>query len=318
MQQYKILISDRVADVCSAHLSDRGFKVDTSSGLTSEDLCAMIGDYHGLIVRSASKVTADVVHAARNLRVIGRAGVGVDNIDVAAATKRGIAVLNAADGNTISAAEFAFGLMIALARQIPASHISMQNGKWERQAFRGVELYGKVLGVIGLGKIGREVASRAQAFGMQVLAYDPLIGFEVFRAAEVKQVDLNELFTNSDFVTVHVPLADATRNLISTEQLQNCKPGLRLINAARGGVVDEQALYDAIKSGNVAGAALDVYAKEPPGENALIGLENVITTPHLGASTFEAQLKVAKQIANLVADFLLDGIAENIVNPESQ
>lgn len=316
MSSYKILISDKVADVCISFLEEQGFQVDSKPGLAPEELRQLIESYHGLIVRSATKVSADVIRCGKDLKVIGRAGAGVDNIDVDAATEHGIAVLNAADGNTLSVAEFTFALMTALARHIPASHISILDGRWDRNMFKGVELYGKVLGVIGLGKIGREVTKRAQAFGMKVVAYDPLIGPEVFQSAGVEQRNLKEIFHGSDFVTVHVPLSKETKNLVNADHLHHCKKGLRLINAARGGVVDENALYRALKEGKVAGVALDVYEKEPPTGSPLIGFKNVITTPHLGASTFEAQQRVAQQIAEQVADFLLNGTAVSIVNQD--
>ncbi len=316
MSQTKILISDKVADICQTYLEEKGFRVETKPGLPVEELCKAMEDYQGIIVRSATKVTAEVIRNGKNLKVIGRAGAGVDNIDMSAATESGIAVLNAADGNTISVVEFTFGLMLALSRQIPSAHISMLERRWDRTLFKGVELYGKVLGIIGLGKIGLEVAKRAQAFGMKVMAFDPLIESEVFESTGVVQHDLKEIFLLSDYVSIHVPLNEHTRDLVGPEHFENCKQGLWLINAARGGVVDEEALYQALKTGKLAGAAIDVFEKEPPRENPLIGLENVISTPHLGASTFEAQERVAEQIAERVADFLQHGTADNIVNPD--
>jgi len=316
MSLTKILISDKVAAICQTYLKEKGFEVDTKPELSLEELCKAIEDYHGIIVRSATKVTAEVIRNGKNLKVIGRAGAGIDNIDVNAATESGIAVLNAADGNTISVVEFTFGLMLALSRQIPSAHISMLERRWDRTLFKGVELYGKVLGIVGLGKIGLEVAKRAQAFEMKTMAFDPLIESGVFESAGVEQHDLKEIFRLSDYVTVHVPLNKHTKNLVGPEHFENCKQGLRLINAARGGVVDEAALYQALKSGRLAGAAIDVFEKEPPGENPLISLKNVITTPHLGASTSEAQERVAEQIAKQVADFLQHGTADSIVNPD--
>lgn len=316
MSQTKILISDKVADICQTSLKEKGFEVDTKPGLRPEELFKTIGGYHGIIVRSATKVTAEMIRSGKNIKVIGRAGAGVDNIDVNAATERGIAVVNAADGNTISVAEFAFSLMLALSRQIPSAHISMLERRWDRNLFNGVELYGKVLGIIGLGKIGLEVAKRAQAFGMKTMAFDPIIEAEVFESAGVEQYELNEIFRLSDYVTVHVPLNQHTKHLVGAQHFENCKEGLRLVNTARGGVVDEAALYQALKAGRLGGAAIDVFEKEPPGENPLIGLKNVITTPHLGASTVEAQERVAEQIARQVANFLNTGTAESIVNPD--
>ncbi len=318
MSNYKILISDKVADICQTYLQEKGFEVDAKPGLSPEALCETITEYHGIIVRSATKVTAEIIRSGKNLKVIGRAGAGIDNIDVTAATERGIAVVNAADGNTISVAEFTFALMLALSRHVPSAHISMLENRWERNLFKGIELYGKVLGIIGLGKIGQEVARRAQAFGMKTVAFDPLVESEVFESAHVEQHDLKEIFHLSDYVTVHVPLNKHTRNLIGAEYFENCKDGLRLINAARGGIVDEAALYRALKAGKLAGAAIDVFENEPPGGNPLIGSENVITTPHLGASTFEAQERVAEQIAEQVGNFLLTGTADSFVNPDFQ
>ena len=316
MAQTKILISDKVADICQTSLKEKGFEVDTKPGLPPEELCKTIGGYHGIIVRSATKVTAEMIRSGKNLKVIGRAGAGVDNIDVNAASECGIAVVNAADGNTISVAEFSFSLMLALSRQLPSAHISMLERRWDRNLFKGVELYGKVLGIIGLGKIGLEVAKRAQAFGMKTMAFDPLIESEFFESAGVEQLDLNEIFRLSDYVTVHVPLNRHTKHLVGAQHFENCKEGLRLINASRGGVVDEVALYQALKAGKLGGAAIDVFEKEPLNENPLIGLENVITTPHLGASTFEAQERVAAQIARQVANILLTGTADSLVNAD--
>ncbi|MFQ5823982.1 MAG: hydroxyacid dehydrogenase [bacterium] len=316
MTTQKILISDPVADVCLSILKDRGFEVDFLPGLPTNELCNKIGAYEGLIVRSATKVTAEVINHAENLKIIGRAGTGVDNIDVAAATQKGIAVVNAAKANTISAAEHTFALMMALARRIPEAQISILKGQWQKSKFIGIELYGKTLGIIGLGKIGRQVAKRAIAFGMHVLACDPLIESEVFHLVGVKECNLNEIFRQSDFITIHVPFADQTRYLVGEAQFEICKRNLRLINTARGGVVDEAALYRALKNGKIAGVALDVFEKEPPGENPLFDLENVVITPHLGAGTLEAQNRVAEEIAQLVANFLLKKSVENIVNPE--
>jgi D-3-phosphoglycerate dehydrogenase len=304
MAMFKILISDPVAEVCSAFLKEKGFEVDFLPGLKPEKLLEIIESYHGLIVRSGTKVTAEVIQRADNLKVIGRAGTGVDNIDVAAATQKGIVVLNTAKGNTISAAEHTLALMLALARKIPQAQISMLHGKWEKSKFKGVELHGKTLGIIGLGKIGREVAKRAKAFEMRMIAYDPLINSEVFTSLGVEAIDLQELFRQSDFVTIHVPYIEETKHLVGEEQFEICKRDLRLINTARGGIVDEEALYRALTSGKIAGAALDVYEKEPPENNPLIGLNNVISTPHLGAGTFEAQQRVAEEIAESVANCL--------------
>lgn len=316
MAAQRILISDEVAESCAAILRANGFEVKNHPGLPPEQLHEKIADFDGLIVRSATKVTAELIGRGKKLKVIGRAGAGVDNIDVGAATRQGIAVFNTAAANTLSAVEHTLALMLALARQIPRAHLSMLNGNWERNAFMGMELFGKTLGLIGLGKIGREVAARARTFGMRVLACDPFITDEAFARAGVQPGTLSELFRESDFISIHVPLMKATRHLIGEEQFKICKSHLRIINTARGGVINENALYQAIKDGRVAGAALDVFEKEPPGDNPLIGLPNVITTPHLGASTVEAQQRVAEEIAQLLVDFLLYKKVENMVNPE--
>lgn len=311
------MISDPVADVCTEILNEHHLKVDLLPGLPPHELCERIASYHGLIVRSGTKVTAEVISHARNLKIIGRAGVGVDNIDVAAATGRGIAVLNAVSGNTISTAEHAFALMLSLARRIPEAQISLLKGEWQRSKFKGVELFGKTLGVVGMGRIGREVARRAQAFGMQVVAFDPLIEARVFEELGVQSCDLQELFRRSDFVTIHVPYGEKTRHLVGEAQFSVCKSNLRLVNASRGGVVDENALYQALSANRIAGAALDVFEKEPPRENPLFRLENVVITPHLGAATSDAQRKVAEEIARAVVGFLNHEKVENIVNPEA-
>lgn len=316
MAHYKILISDPVAEICLSILQQNGLEVHLQTDLSPQQLREQISGFHGMIVRSGTRVTADIITKAENLKVIGRAGAGVDNIDVSAATRRGIAVLNAAKGNTISTAEHTFALMMALARRIPEAQISLLHGKWERSRFKGVELYGKILGIVGIGKIGREVAKRAQAFGMHVIAHDPLVDASVFKALGVEECDLDALFRRSDFVTIHVPFGKETTGLIGEKQFENCKSSLRIINASRGGVVDEAALHKALTTGKLAGAALDVFEKEPPGEHPLFRLENVVATPHLGASTKEAQVRVAEEIAHVVADFLIHKKFENIVNPE--
>jgi D-3-phosphoglycerate dehydrogenase len=314
----RILISDQVDEVCREILLEHGFEVDFSPGAPPAMFLEKIAAADGLVVRSATKVTAEVMSRAPKLRVIGRAGAGVDNIDVAAATKHGIAVFNAAAANTISAAEHTMALMLALAREIPQAHASVSAGKWNRSAFQGVELSGKTLGVIGLGKIGREVAARAKAFGMKIVGYDPLITSEDFAKAGVVPLTLDELFRNGDFITIHTPFSGDTKYLIGDVQLRICKSGLRLVNCARGGIIDEQALLNALQDRRVAGAALDVFENEPPGDHPLLKLPNVIATPHLGASTIEAQRRVAEEIAASVADYLLHGKFENIINPESR
>jgi D-3-phosphoglycerate dehydrogenase len=311
---FKVLISDSVADVCIEKFIENGVEVSNQPGLSPVDLLAQIPEYHGLVVRSATKVVADVIRQGRNLKAIGRAGTGVDNIDLEAATERGIVVLNSQTGNTVSAAEQAFALMMALARNIPKGHMSTVAGKWERNKLKGVELYRKTLGLIGLGKIGQEVAKRAKAFEMTVLAYDPLISSEVFQAAGIEQADLDSIYRGSDFISIHVPHTKQTHYMIGDEVFEICKPSLRLINASRGGVVDESALYRALKDNKIAGAALDVYEQEPPGDSPLFTLENIVLTPHLGASTFEAQDRVALEIAETMCDFFQNKPVGNVVN----
>lgn len=291
----RILVSDRIAAE-GLELLQRDFEVDARYNLAESELVRIIPAYDGLVVRSETKVTLAVIQAAHNLKVIGRAGVGVDNIDVAAATERGILVLNAPDGNTLAAAEHTLGLMLALARHIPQAHGLVKSGKWERQ-FTGVELYGKTLGVIGLGRIGSAVAARAQAFGMNVLGYDP---GRVSGAggADPKLAELDEIFRTADFLTVHVPLTAETKHLLNQQAFERMKPGVRIINCARGGIIDERALVEALHQGQVGGAALDVFEEEPldPG-HPLLEFDNVIVTPHLGASTREAQVRVAVTVA---------------------
>ncbi len=314
----RVLIAD--------HLSSEGIQVlqseprldvEIKTGLTPKDLAAIIEPFEGLVVRSATKVTAEVIAQAKHLKVIGRAGVGLDNVDVEAATKRGIVVMNVPAGNTISTAEHTWSLLMALARQIPQADAHMRAGKWERSQFVGVELYGKTLGIIGLGKIGAEVAKRGQAFGMRVIAHDPFLSAERAQQMEVSVVPLEQLWAEADFITVHTPLTAQTRHLISTRELSKMKQGVRLINCARGGIVDEGALLKALNDGHVAGAALDVYEEEPPKHHPFAALPQVVLTPHLGASTEEAQLNVAIDVAKQVVDMLLGRGVRNAVNMPS-
>lgn len=285
---------------------------------TEEELIPLVRDAVGVVVRSETKITKRVIESAAKLRVVGRAGVGVDNIDVEAATARGVVVMNAPGGNTISTAELAFSLMLALARKIPQAHASMKAGEWNRKAFHGVELYGKTLGILGLGRIGGEVAKRAMAFGMTVIAYDPYVTLARANALQVELVELDELFARADFITVHMPLSNETRNMINADSIAKMKPGVRIINCARGGIVNERDLAEAIKSGRVAGAALDVYEVEPPpADFELRQLPQVIMTPHLGASTEEAQENVGVEVAQAIIDYLLHGVIKNAVNMPS-
>jgi len=302
-KHFKVLVSDPIAEEGIAVLKEVA-QVDVQTGLSEQELKEIIGEYDGLMVRSGTKVTADIIEAGRNLKVIGRAGVGVDNIDVEKATKEGIIVVNAPEANTISAAEHTMGLMLALARNIPPAYCSLRCGEWQRSKFVGMELYNKTLGIIGLGRIGGEVAKRARAFGMNILAYDPCLCPKRAGELGVKPASLEEIYAQSDIITIHAPKNLTTLYMIGEEELSRMKDGVRIINCARGGLIDEKALCDAITSGKVAGAALDVFEEEPPGENPLLELEQVITTPHLGASTREAQINVSLHVAEqMVAIF---------------
>jgi D-3-phosphoglycerate dehydrogenase len=314
---YNILAADGVSPKGIALLAESPhFDVKSSGGLKEDELIARIGELDALIVRSATKVTAKALAAATKLKVIGRAGVGVDNVDVEAATKRGIVVMNTPGGNTISTAEHTFSLLLSLARKIPQAHASMAAGKWDRKSFEGTELCGKTLGIVGMGRIGGEVARRAIAFGMSVIAYDPYLVQSRARSLQVELADdLPALLARADFITVHMPLTPETKNILSAASIAKCKPGVRIINCARGGLVEEAALLEALKSGQVGGAALDVYEKEPPADDLPFrSLPNVVLTPHLGASTSEAQEGVGVEIAQAISDFLINGIITNAVN----
>ena len=310
-----ILVADDVSDSGLQPLRDAGFSVEKKTGLSPDELREALVDVEGLIVRSETKVTANLMDAAGKLRVIGRAGVGVDNIEVPAATTRGIVVMNAPDGNTITTAEHTIALLIALARNVPQANSSVKAAKWERKRFIGAELQNKTLGIIGLGRIGCAVAVRARAFGMKIVAHDPFIASEQARDLEVECASLDEVFARADFLTVHTPLTNETRGIVGREAFAKMKQGARIINCARGGLIDEQALYEAIKSGIVAGAALDVFEQEPPPANhPLLQLDQVIVTPHLGASTTEAQEGVAFTVAEQMRDYLLTGALRGAVN----
>ena len=311
----KILVTDDVSMSGLQPLRDAGLLVEKKMGLTEKLLHESLRDYEGLIVRSETKVTADLIEAAKTLRVIGRAGVGVDNIDVPAATARGIVVMNAPDGNTITTAEHTIALLVALARRVPQANSSLKSGKWERKNFVGTELQGKTLGIIGLGRIGRVVASRARALGMNIVAYDPFVSLEQTRDLDVESASFDEVLARADFLTIHTPLTSETRHIIGTDAFQKMKQGARIINCARGGLIDEQALYEAITSGKIGGAALDVFEEEPPpADHPLLKLEEVIATPHLGASTMEAQEGVAVTVAEQMRDYLLTGALRGAVN----
>jgi D-3-phosphoglycerate dehydrogenase len=313
----KVLISDELSPRAVEIFRERGIDVDMKTGLRPDELKAIIGDYDGLAIRSATKVTKEILEAAHALKVVGRAGIGVDNVDIPAATGRGVVVMNTPFGNSITTAEHAIALMFALARDIPQANASTHAGKWEKSRFMGVELTGKTLGVIGCGNIGSIVANRALGLKMHVVAFDPFLTPERARDLGVEKAELNDLLARADFITLHTPLTDQTRNIINAEALARTKPGIRIINCARGGLVDEAALKAAIESGHVAGAGLDVFMIEPAKENALFALEQVICTPHLGASTTEAQENVALQVAEQMADFLLQGAVVNAVNMPS-
>jgi D-3-phosphoglycerate dehydrogenase len=314
----KVLIADKMDPRAAAIFRDRGIEVDEKPGLSPDELKAIIGGYDGLAVRSSTRVTAPVMDSALpRLKVIGRAGIGVDTIDVPAASARGIVVMNTPFGNSITTAEHAIAMLFALAREIPQADQSTQSGKWEKSRFMGVELAGKTLGLIGCGNIGSIVADRAHGLKMKVAAYDPFLSPE--RAVElgVDKVELDELLARADFITLHTPLTDQTRGILSREALAKTKPGVRIVNCARGGLVDETALKEALESGHVAGAALDVFQEEPAKDNVLFGTPGLICTPHLGASTTEAQVNVAIQVAEQMADFLLLGGITNAVNVPS-
>jgi len=312
----KVLVTDPLSEEGLAVLrAADGVVVEVRTGLSEAELVDVIGDYDGLIVRSGTRVTARVIEAGRRLKVIGRAGVGVDNIDVDAATRRGVLVINAPEGNTVATAEHAIALMLALARWIPAAHASVvRDRRWERQRFIGVQIHGKVLGVVGLGRVGSQVARRAQALGMTVIAYDPYMSAERARELGVELTGLDDLCRRADFITVHTPLTPATRGLIGPRQFALMKDGVRIINCARGGIIDEQALYEALQSGKVAGAALDVFEQEPPWGSPLLESDKVIVTPHLGASTVESQVNVAVEVAAEVLRALRGELVRHPVN----
>jgi D-3-phosphoglycerate dehydrogenase len=313
----KVLISDKLSPAAIEIFKDRGIEVDVKTGLTPAELRAIIGEYDGLAIRSATKVTKEVLDVATKLKVVGRAGIGVDNVDVRSATSRGVVVMNTPFGNAITTAEHAVAMMFALARQLPEATASTKAGKWEKNRFMGVELTAKTLGLIGCGNIGSIVADRAVGLKMKVLAYDPFLTEARAVQLGVEKAELDQVLAKADFITLHTPLIDATRNILSREALAKTKKGVRIINCARGGLVDEAALYDSLKSGHVAGAALDVFETEPATDSPLFTLENVICTPHLGAATTEAQENVALQVAEQISDFLLTGSVTNALNMPS-
>jgi D-3-phosphoglycerate dehydrogenase len=313
----KVLISDKMDPKAAQIFRERGVEVDEITGKTPDELKAMIGQYDGLAIRSSTKVTKDILEAATNLKVVGRAGIGVDNVDIPAASAKGVVVMNTPFGNSITTAEHAIALMFALARDLPEADRSTQAGKWEKNRFMGVEVTGKTLGLIGAGNIGSIVADRALGLKMKVVAYDPFLTEERAIELGVQKVTLDELLARADFITLHTPLTDQTRNILSAENLAKTKKGVRIINCARGGLIDEAALKQGLDSGHIGGAALDVFVTEPANESPLFGTPNFISTPHLGASTTEAQVNVAIQVAEQMADYLVSGGVTNALNMPS-
>jgi len=309
----KVLVSDSLSEK-GIEILEKGAEVDVRTGMSPEELKTCIGEYDALVVRSQTQVTEEVISAAENLKIIGRAGVGVDNIDVEAATQRGIIVINAPEGNMISAAEHTIAMMMAMSRNIPQANQSMRAGKWDRKLFMGVEVRGKTLGVVGLGRIGAEVTKRAQGLEMNILAYDPFISEERAASLGVKLTTVEDIVINADYITVHTPLTKDTKNLIDREEFEKAKSGVRIINCARGGIINEKALAEAVASGKVAAAAIDVYTSEPPTGSPLLDQDNIIVTPHLGASTKEAQVNVAVDVAEQIINFNQGLPVKNAIN----
>ena len=314
MSDIKVLVADDMSNAAVEIMTKAGLSVDVNTGLAPAQLAEIVGNYQGLAVRSATKVTADILAKATNLKIVGRAGVGVDNIDVKTATERKVQVINTPSGNAIAAGELAIAYMFALARKIPQATASMKKGEWEKKKFSGVEITGKTLGVLGFGNIGRQVAERAVGLRMKVLAYDPLIPAGASPPAGIEYGKFDDVVAKADFLTLHLPFTAETKNLFGTATLTKMKKGAYLINCARGGVVDETALYEAIKSGHLAGAGLDVFEKEPTPPLPLFELDNVVASPHIGASTKEAQGKVAVELAEVFVDFFRNGNVRNAVN----
>lgn len=310
----KILVSDNLSESGVKILREAGLEVDVKVGMKPEELKGVIGQYHGIVIRSATKMTAEIIEAAENLKVIGRAGSGLDNVDKPAASKKGVVVMNTPGGNTITTAEHTMSMIFSLARKIPQATASMRQGKWEKKKFTGVELFRKTLGVVGIGAIGREVARRALGFQMNVIAFDPFLNEENAEEMGVRKVELDELFKLADIITFHTPLTKDTKDMVCARTIKTMKDGVMIINCARGGIVNEADLAEAVKDGKVAGAALDVFTSEPPEDYSLMKLDNVITTPHLGAATGEAQVNVAVAVAEQIVDYLVHGNIRNAVN----
>ncbi|MCX5782494.1 MAG: phosphoglycerate dehydrogenase [Elusimicrobia bacterium] len=311
---YKILMTYNNTEGLEKLLKNKDFKIEIHEKPSPEQFKELIKGYDGLMIRSEVKVTEDIIKASDKLRFIGRAGTGVDNVDTKAATTKGIVVANVPGGNTISAAEHTIGLILSLARNIPDAHTALKNKEWKREKFMGTELQGKTLGLIGLGRIGREVAIRMIAFGMKIIAYDPFASKEFSQGLGVELKTLDEVYAQSDYISIHSPLNETTKNMINAEALKKMKKGIRIINCARGGIIDEKALADAIKDGHVKGAAIDVYAKEPPVDWTIIESPNTVVTPHLAASTEEAQVKIAQELSEVVIDYFTKGLIRNAVN----
>jgi D-3-phosphoglycerate dehydrogenase len=313
----KVLISDKMASLAAEIFQQKGVEVDVKPGMSVDELKACIGEYDGLAIRSSTKVTQDILDAATNLKVIGRAGIGVDNVDIPQATEKGVIVMNTPFGNSVTTAEHTISMMMALARQIPQANKSTHEGKWEKSKFMGVELFNKTLGVIGCGNIGAIVIDRAQGLKMKVIGYDPFLTEDRAIDMGIEKVELDDLLARADFITLHVPKTEKTANIINKAAFAKMKDGVRIMNVARGGLVNEADLLEALNSGKVAGAALDVFETEPATENPLFGHDNVICTPHLGASTVEAQDNVAVQVAEQIADYLVNGAVTNALNMPS-
>lgn len=314
----KVLVSDTLSEVGVKIFQETpGIEVDVITGLSPEELKEIIGKYNALVIRSDTKVTKDIIMAASNLKVIGRAGIGLDNVDIPVASRQGIVVMNTPYGNTVTTAEHTIAMIMALSRNIPQATASLKDGKWEKKKLKGRELFNKTLGLIGAGNIGGIVADRAKGLKMKVIIYDPYIKPETIEELGIESVSLDELLKRSDYVTIHTPKTDETTNLINKETLAKMRKGAMLINCARGGIVNEDDLYEALKSGHLWGAAIDVFSTEPPGKNKLLELNNFICTPHLGASTSEAQVNVARDVAEQIVAYLLEGTVKNAVNIHS-
>ena len=314
----KVLVSDTLSEVGVKIFQEaEGIEVDVKTGLSPDELKEIIGQYDGLAIRSATKVTSDIIDAAHNLKVIGRAGIGLDNVDIPAASRRGIVVMNTPEGNTITTAEHTMSMIMSLSRNIPQATASLKAGKWEKKKLEGRELFNKTLGLLGAGHIGQIVANRAQGMKMKVIVYDPYLKAEMVEKLSIEPVSFDELLKRSDIITIHTPKTEETTNLINKDTIAKMKKGAMVINCARGGIVNENDLYEALKSGYLGGAAVDVFEKEPPGMNPLMELPNFICTPHLGASTHEAQENVARDVAEQINDFLLNGTVKNAVNVPS-